>query len=71
MKMKMKMKMKIDKTLIKCFCIFFAMGLLIAPLRSGMISIGPLTGFYLSSFVGFVLTYLLVLYFLSKKIAFG
>ena len=63
----MLMKRPIDRDVIKCFFAFFVEGLLIAPLRSGMFSIGPITGFYLSSIVGFVVIYFSMLYFLHKR----
>lgn len=61
----------IKRDIAICFCVFLVMGILISPLRSGMWSIGAISGMYLSSIVGFVLNYILVLYFLHKKDSFG
>lgn len=61
------MRKKISRGIIKCFFTFFVAGLLIAPLRSGMFSIGPITGFCLSSIAGFIVVYFLTLYFLHKR----
>lgn len=61
------MRKKMNRNIVKCFFTFFIAGLLIAPLRSGMISIGPITGLYLSSIVGFIVAYFLTLYFLHRK----
>ena len=60
------MKRRLLKNSLKIFFVYFALSLLVAPLRSGEISIGTLEGFCLSSFVGFVALFFLTLYFLRK-----
>lgn len=61
------MRIHINKTILLSFVTSLIMGLIIAPLRGGYVSIGPITGFYLSSIVGFIIFYLLTIFFLRKK----
>ena len=51
---------------LKIFLLYFLIGLLIVPLRSGKFSVGVFEGFYLSSLVGFVVIYLITLFLLLR-----
>lgn len=62
------MKIKVNQRFfIKTAILFFIISMLIAPLRSGFITIGPVTGFELSSIVGFVVIFFCTLWFLEKN----
>jgi thiol-disulfide isomerase/thioredoxin len=54
------------KSFLKIIIISLILSLLIAPLRGGYIEIGTITGFKLSSIVGFVVYFHLTIYFLGK-----
>lgn len=55
------------KALIKIVITSLILSLLIAPLRGGYIEIGSITGFKLSSIVGFIVYFPLTIYFLRKS----
>lgn len=55
------------KAFLKIAAISLILWLLIAPLRGGYIEIGSITGFKLSSIVGFSVYFSLAIYFLSKR----
>lgn len=55
------------KVLLKIVITSLIISLIIAPLRGGYIDIGSITGFKLSSIVGFVVYFTLTVYFLSRK----
>lgn len=54
------------KIFIRIALVFLLISLLIAPLRGGFISIGSVTGFQLSSIVGFIIIYVVSLWFLNR-----
>jgi hypothetical protein len=54
------------KKFIIIVSVFLIISFLMAPLRAGYIQIGLVSGFKLSSIVGFVLIYILTLWFLKK-----
>lgn len=51
---------------IKIFILFTIISILISPLRSGEISIANLSGFTLSSFIGFIIYYWITFYIFRK-----
>ena len=55
------------KAFLKIVILSLIVSLLIAPLRGGFITIGSITGFKLSSIVGFVVYFFLTNYFLIKR----
>jgi len=55
-----------SKIFIRIALVFLLISLLIAPLRSGFLSIGSVTGFQLSSIVGFIIIYFFSLWFLVR-----
>ncbi len=55
------------KKYLPCFLSFLALGLLMLPMRIGILDMGPLQGFCLSSFAGALMGYFLLWYFLSKQ----
>lgn len=55
-----------SKVFIRIALVFLLISLLIAPLRSGFLSIGSVTGFQLSSIVGFIIIYFVSLWFLIR-----
>lgn len=55
-----------SKIFIRIALVFVLISLLIAPLRSGFISIGSITGFQISSIVGFVIIYVISFWVLNK-----
>lgn len=55
-----------SRIFIRIALVFLLISLLIAPLRSGFISIGSITGFQLSSIVGFIIIYVVSLWFLKR-----
>lgn len=58
---------RINKYVLLSFITSLIMGLIIAPLRGGYVSIGSITGFSLSSIIGFIAFYFQTLFFLHKK----
>jgi len=55
-----------SKIFIRIILVFLLISLLIAPLRGGFIAIGSVTGFPLSSIVGFIIIYFVSLWFLVR-----
>lgn len=55
------------KTYIKVFLIGLVLSILISSLRSGTISIGGMLGLGLSSFVGFLIYFFTIIYFLKRN----
>ena len=55
-----------SKICIRIALVFLLISILIAPLRGGYITIGSITGFKLSSIVGFIIIYFVSLWFLIK-----
>lgn len=58
---------KVIKEIFKIFAIGLVISLLISPLRSGFISLWSLSGFKLSSIVGFIIYYFLIIYLLKNN----
>lgn len=61
------MRIHINKIIIQSFVTSLIIWMIISPLRGGYVSIGSITGFCLSSIVGFIVFYFLTIFFLRKK----